>query len=149
MSAVARAAYSYRADPAVPSFPDDRPIVVFDGYCALCTGCARFVLRHDPAAKFRLLAAQSTLGHALYEHYGLDPQDDETTILIADGIAWFKSEAAIRIAESLGWPWSVIGCLRVCPRSARDVAYDVIARNRLRLFGRRTSCYAPAAGARD
>jgi len=149
VSAIARAAYSYRNDPAVPRFPDDRPIVVFDGYCALCTGFAQFVLRHDPAAKFRLLAAQSILGRALYEHYGLDPQDYETNILIADGIAWFKSEAAIRIAEGLGWPWSVLGCLRVLPRPARDVAYDVVARNRLRLFGKRTSCYAPAAGARD
>ena len=94
VSAIARAAYSYRNDPAIPRFPDDRPIVVFDGYCALCTGFAQFVLRHDPAAKFRLLAAQSILGRALYEHYGLDPQDYETNILIADGIAWFKSEAA-------------------------------------------------------
>src|SRR5262249_23315272 len=102
VSLLARAAYSYPADPAVPKFPHDRPIVVFYGYCALCTGFAQFVLRHDHAAKFRLLAAQSPLGHALYVHYGLDPLDYETNILIADGIAWFKSEAAVRIAEGLG-----------------------------------------------
>ena len=29
-----RGAYSYRDDPAVPSFPDDRPLVLFDGDCA-------------------------------------------------------------------------------------------------------------------
>jgi hypothetical protein len=33
-----RAPYSYRCDSAVPSFPDDRPIIIFDGYCALCSG---------------------------------------------------------------------------------------------------------------
>ena len=58
-------AYSYRADPAVPDFPDDRPIIVFDGYCALCSGWARFVLRHDRRERYRLLAAQSPLGRAL------------------------------------------------------------------------------------
>ena len=29
-------AYSYRNDPAVPAFPDERPIVIFDGNCVLC-----------------------------------------------------------------------------------------------------------------
>ena len=40
-------AYSYRADKAVPAFPDDRPLIVFDGVCALCSGFVRFVLRQD------------------------------------------------------------------------------------------------------
>ena len=70
-----RAPYSYRGDPAVPAFPDDRPIIIFDGYCALCSGWARFVLRHDPRGVYRLLPAQSPLGHALYVHYGLNPQE--------------------------------------------------------------------------
>jgi predicted DCC family thiol-disulfide oxidoreductase YuxK len=148
VSAVVRAAYSYRNDPAVPRFPDDRPIVVFDGYCALCTGFAQFVLRHDPAAKFRLLAAQSILGRALYEHYGLDPQDYETNILIADGIAWFKSEAGIRILEDLGRPWSLVGGLRILPRPLRDRLYDFVARNRLRMFGKRATCHVPDASER-
>jgi len=30
---VARAAYSYRVDPVVPAFADDRPVIVFDGVC--------------------------------------------------------------------------------------------------------------------
>jgi predicted DCC family thiol-disulfide oxidoreductase YuxK len=79
--------YSYRRDGAVPAFPDDRPIIVFDGFCALCSGWARFVLRHDRRALFRLLPAQSALGHALYVHYGLDPVDYETNILLAHGVA--------------------------------------------------------------
>jgi predicted DCC family thiol-disulfide oxidoreductase YuxK len=143
-----RAPYSYRSDPAVPKFPDDHPIILFDGYCALCTGFAQFVLRHDPAAKFRLLVAQSALGYALYRHYGLHPQDYETNILIADGFAWFKSEAGIRILEGLGRPWSLVGGLRILPRPLRDQLYDFIARNRLRVFGKRARCHAPDASER-
>jgi putative tryptophan/tyrosine transport system substrate-binding protein len=56
-----REPYSYRGDASVPQFPDDRPIIVFDGYCALCTGWAKFVLRHDRQEKFRLLPAQHEL----------------------------------------------------------------------------------------
>jgi predicted DCC family thiol-disulfide oxidoreductase YuxK len=138
-----RPPYSYRDDPAVPRFADDRPVIIFDGLCALCSGSAAFVLRHDAAGVFRLAAAQSPLGQALYAHYGLDPVDYESMILITDGVAWLKSEAAIRIAQGLGFPWSLALAFRILPRVLRDRAYMWIARNRLRWFGARTSCYRP------
>src|SRR5215471_18433670 len=93
-----RPPYSYRRDPRVPQFPDDRPIIIFDGYCALCSGWADFVLRHDRRRRLRLLPAQTPLGHALYVHYGLDPTDYQTHVLIADGLAYFKSDAGLRMA---------------------------------------------------
>ena len=140
-----RPPYSYRDDPAVPRFADDKPVIVFDGLCALCSGSAAFVLRHDAAGSFRLLAAQSPLGRALYAHYGLDPVDYETMILIADGVAYLKSEAAIRIARELGAPWSLAQVFRVVPRARRDAVYAWVARHRIRWFGARTSCYRPDA----
>ena len=135
--------YSHRTDPAVPAFPDDRPIIVFDGHCALCSGWAQFVLRRDPRATYRLLPAQSPLGRALYIHYGLNPTDYETNILIADGIAWFKSEGCIRMAEGLGFPWSLAAVFRILPAAVRDRLYTFVARNRLRVFGPRATCYLP------
>jgi predicted DCC family thiol-disulfide oxidoreductase YuxK len=136
--------YSYRADPEVRAFSDDRPIIIFDGHCALCSGWVSFVLRHDRAAVFRLLPAQTALGVALYRHYGLDPEDYETNILIADGRAYFKSESAIRMLERLGAPWSAARALRVMPAWLRDPLYDIVARNRLRWFGRRDICLTSA-----
>jgi len=140
---IAREPYSYRSDPAVPFFPDDRPIIIFDGHCALCSGWAQFVVRHDPQGKFRLLAAQSPLGQALYRHYALDPEDYETNILLAQGIAWFKAESSIRMFEGLGPPWSCARFVRVLPPVIRDRIYELVAANRLRIFGRQTSCFVP------
>lgn len=141
-----REPYSYRRDPAVPSFPDDRPIIIFDGYCALCSGWVRLVLRHDRRQVFRLLTAQSPIGHALYLHYGLDPEEFETNILLADGIAWFKSEGSIRMAEGLRFPWSLARLFRILPPRWRDALYMTLARNRLRWFGRRAACYRAEPG---
>ena len=138
-----RAAYSYRDDPAVPKFPDDRPIIVFDGYCVLCSSWVSFILRHDRRAIYRLLPAQSPIGHALYVHYGLDPQNFETYILIERGVAWFKSQATLRMTQGLGLPWSLAAILRVVPSPWLDRLYGVVARNRFRLFGKRTTCFAP------
>jgi predicted DCC family thiol-disulfide oxidoreductase YuxK len=136
--------YSYRRDSAVPAFADDRPIILFDGYCALCSGWVSFVLRHDRAKTFLLAPAQTELGTALYLHYGLDPRDYETNILIADGCAYFKSESAIRMLERLGAPWSAARILRVLPVPLLDRLYDIVARNRLRWFGRREQCLISA-----
>lgn len=141
-----REAYSYRQDPAVPAFPDDRPIIVFDGHCSLCSGWAKFVLKHDRQRRFRLLPAQTDVGLSLYIHYGLDPQDYETNILIADGLAWFKSEGSIRMAETLGVPWSLAKVFRVMPVRLRDGLYQWVARNRFRVFGRRDVCYRGEVG---
>lgn len=137
------ALYAWRADPAVPRFPDDRPVIVFDGHCVLCSRWARFVLRHDRRGRYRLLAAQSPLGRALYVHLGLDPDDFETNLLLADGRVWVKAEGSIRMAEGLGLPWSLAGALRIVPRRLLDRLYDRVARNRFRWFGRRDTCYAP------
>jgi len=140
-SDVPRAAYSYRNDPAVPKFRDDRAVIVFDGYCALCSGWVSFILRHDRHAIFSLLPAQSPIGRALYVHYGLDPVDYATNILLADGVAWFKAEGSIRMAERLGFPWRLAATFRLLPRTWREALYDAVARNRLRIFGRREVCY--------
>jgi len=138
-----REPFRYRGDPVVPSFPDDRPIIIFDGRCVLCSGFARFVLRTDRKRRYRLLAAQTPLGVALYRHFGLDPVDYETNILLEDGRVWLKSEGTIRMFEGLGFPWRLVSLARVLPRPLRDRLYEFIARNRIRWFGARETCYVP------
>ncbi len=138
-----RAPYSYRADSAVPDFPDDRPVLFFDGVCVLCTGFARFVLERDGRGTFRFASAQSALGQALYRHYGLDPVHFDTNLLLAEGRAFTKSDAFIEVMRRLGRPWSAAGCLAIVPRALRSLVYDPIARNRYRWFGERNACYVP------
>jgi len=138
-----REPFRYRGDPVVPSFPDDRPIIIFDGRCVLCSGFARFVLRTDRKRRYRLLATQTPLGVALYRHFGLDPVDYETNILLEDGRVWLKSEGTIRMFEGLGFPWRLVSLARVLPRPLRDRLYEFIARNRIRWFGARETCYVP------
>jgi predicted DCC family thiol-disulfide oxidoreductase YuxK len=138
---VQRKPYEYKTDRAVPRFAADRPVIIFDGNCVLCSSFARFIMRTDHVHRFRLLAAQSPLGTTLYEHFGLDPIRYETYVLLEDGKAYFRSDASIRIFAGLGWPWRVATLGRLVPRPALDALYNVIARNRLRWFGVRETCY--------
>jgi predicted DCC family thiol-disulfide oxidoreductase YuxK len=147
-TAIARP-YSYRLDPDVPSFADDKPIIVFDGHCVFCSGWARFVVRNDRRGRIRLLAAQSALGRALYRHYQL-PEDDYTTnLLLVDGLARFKSDGTLAMFGLLDWPWPVLCLARIVPTWLRDRAYGLIARNRLRWFGRSDTCFIPQPAMRE
>jgi len=56
-----RPPFSYRHDPAVPPFVDDRPIIIFDGDRAPCSGRAAFVLRHARAGTGYETIARSRL----------------------------------------------------------------------------------------
>jgi predicted DCC family thiol-disulfide oxidoreductase YuxK len=145
-----RLPYDYRTDPAVPRFADDRAVIVFDGHCVLCSGFAQFILKHDRDGRFRLLAAQSDLGRALYRHFGLDPVNYDTYVLLLDGNAFFRSDAAIRILYGLGGGWSLLAMTaRIIPAPLRDAVYNVIARNRLRWFGSRAQCFLPEPSQAD
>ena len=137
-------AYSYREDADVPDFPDDKPVVIFDGMCVLCSGGARWLKQLDRRARYRLMAAQSETGAALFRHFGLVSDDYETMILLEDGRLWQKSDAWLRICNGLGLPLSMLSILRWVPRRIRDGFYEWVARNRFRWFGRRESCYLPS-----
>ena len=135
--------YSYREDPSVPDFKDDKPIVIFDGHCVLCSGFANFIIRNDPRKALRLLPAQSELAEALYSHYALKPDDYETNLFIENGHVRVKSDGSLAMMTYLGWPWKGLNATRLFPRPIRDWGYSIIARNRLNWFGRRDLCYLP------
>lgn len=140
--------YSYSGDPAVGSFPDDRPLVIFDGYCGLCSRSVQFILRQDKAGEFRFLQAQSALGTTIYQHYGLATDNYETLILLVDGKLYTGSDAVLSVLARLGAPWSYLRLARILPLPLRDWLYRLVASHRMRFFGRTEACYLPTAGQR-
>lgn len=142
-------AYAYRDDPQVPAFDDSRPLVVFDGDCVFCSRSMRLVARADRAGRFRMTPAKQPLGQALYRHLGLSTDSFDTYLLLADGQLHQRTDALIEIARLLPWPWRAGIALRLLPRRLRDAAYDVLARNRYRLFGRAPDCCLVDSAFRD
>lgn len=53
------------------------------------------------------------------------------------------------MAEGLGFPWMLAGVFRILPVAVRDRLYEFVARNRLKFFGRRETCYMPDARFRE
>jgi predicted DCC family thiol-disulfide oxidoreductase YuxK len=127
---------------AIP--PSNRhPIILFDGDCVLCSGFARFVIRHDSAGRFRLATMQVPIGQAILAELGLPLSAWESNVLIEDGVAYLKSTAFLRVVRHLDRPWPLLALSACVPIAARDRLYDIVARTRYRVFGRRTSCFVP------
>ena len=128
---------------------DPRPIIVFDALCPLCSAQARFVLRHDRQARFRLASMQRIAGASLYRRFGIDPADPDTLIVVEGDRALRDSDAVLAIYRGLGWPWRLAGVVRLVPKRLRDLLYRWVARHRYRLFGRSERCWVPSAQDRD
>jgi predicted DCC family thiol-disulfide oxidoreductase YuxK len=119
------------------------PIVLFDGVCNLCNGAVQFILRRDPAGRFRFASLQSPAGEELQTRLGIDPKALDSILLI-EGERWYReSDAALRIAAGLSGPWKAAAVFRLIPRPLRDAAYRWIARNRYRWFGKQETCWLP------
>jgi predicted DCC family thiol-disulfide oxidoreductase YuxK len=130
------------------ALPRDKPIIVFDGVCVLCTANARFVLNNDRKGHFRMAAMQDSAGASIMRHAGLDPKDPTSFILLdppsEGGRIWMNSDAVLHMWSQLGWPWRLAMVFRVVPRFVRDPIYKTIARNRYKWFGQREECWVPS-----
>ena len=69
----------------------------------------------------------------------IDTHKTDSIIFISDEKIFFKSNAAIEIAKLLnGFP-HYLKYVQFIPRPIRDIVYDLIAKNRYRLFGKSCS----------
>lgn len=121
--------------------PDE--LMVFDGLCNFCSAQVRFILRIDPVGAIRFTSIQSPYGWYLAEQFGIDPDDPSTFLFFDRGHPLRASDAVIAMLGRLSRPWRWLRILRIVPRPLRDAAYQLIARNRYRLLGRRESCMIP------
>ena len=118
-------------------------IILFDGYCNLCSGTVQFVLKHDRKAKFRFASLQSEYGKTMLQKHQLPTQSFGTFVLVEDDKIHFKSTAALRVVKSLSGMWPVLYIFIIVPRFIRDAVYGFVARNRYKWFGKRDSCWLP------
>lgn len=125
------------------------PLILFDGVCNLCNAFVIFLIQRDPYKRFKFASLQSPAGQEFLQKYNLPVQEFDTFVLVeADGYST-KSTAALKIAKQLpGW-WPLLTVFLLIPRGVRDIVYDLIAKNRYRLFGKKEACLIPTPDIQD
>ena len=126
----------------------DGSIVLFDGVCNLCNGAVNFIIDRDASQRFRFASLQSEVGQELLARYGLPTHYTDSLVVIEDKKVSTKSTAALNIARHLDGAWPLCYVFILLPAAIRDFFYDIVARNRYRVFGRSNTCRYPTEAER-
>lgn len=119
------------------------PVILFDGYCNLCSLWVHFILKYDSQKKFRFCALQSTVAQKILNGFNFADQNN-TVVLVLDNLIFKKSTAALKILKSIGGPWSMFYVFILIPPFIRDAVYDLISKYRYKWFGKNVQCYIPS-----
>ena len=122
---------------------DSHSVILFDGFCHLCNGVVKFVLKRDSKHHIHFAPLQSEAGLCLLKAHGVPHENIDSIVLLEAGKWSIESTSALRIVRHLRWPWSLLYFLIIIPRSVRDAVYRWIARNRYRWFGKSQTCMVP------
>jgi predicted DCC family thiol-disulfide oxidoreductase YuxK len=141
--------YAYRGDPDVPQFDDAHPLVIFDGECVLCSTGVQWMIERDPNGETKFAAIQEAIPRALYDHYGLDPEEFDSFMVLVDGQPYLRWRGLCAAGRLLPAPWKWLGSAgRIVPDFIGDPIYDFVQRNRIGWFGARDICYLPDAASK-
>lgn len=118
-------------------------VVLFDGVCNLCSGAIQFVIKRDPKGYFKFASLQSDYGQQQLKRLGLNPKSYQSIVLITGDKFYERSDAALNVGRKLSGGWPLTYGLKIFPRFIRDAVYNLLARNRYKLFGKKDACWIP------
>ena len=118
-------------------------IVLYDGECGLCSHAVQFILKYEKQAEIHFTALQSPYGQQLIQKFQL-PNSLDSMIYVKNDQAFLRSDAAVRIAQELKFPWKILSIGKIIPKALRDYLYNKIAQNRHRFF-KSSQCLIPSA----
>jgi len=85
---------------------------------------------------------QSEKAEELLASRNISTAEIKTIILLEGEKTFQKSTAGLRILSKLPW-WGWVKIFLVVPRVIRDFVYDVIAKYRYKIFGKKEACMIP------
>ena len=83
-------------------------IILFDGVCNLCNRSVIFILKRERQSIFRFASLQSEAGQELLKWCGLPADYAQAVLLVDNGNIFFGSTAALKIGQTLKFPWSLL-----------------------------------------
>ena len=99
--------------------------------------------RRDPGAKLSFAWIQSEPGKQILKQLNMPTEHYDTIVFMEEGQPSYKSAAFLKIIKHLKFPWPVLWIGVIIPRFIRDWIYDLVARNRYKIFGKKDQCLVP------
>ncbi|AUP81407.1 thiol-disulfide oxidoreductase DCC family protein [Flavivirga eckloniae] len=126
------------------TIPKHKKLILFDGVCNLCNSSVQYVIKHDKKDIFMFAALQNDIGQELIKRFNIDTEKTDSILLYTpDNSIVSKSTAALKVAQHLGFPQSLMSVFFIIPPFIRNWVYDYIAKNRYKWYGKKDACMIP------
>lgn len=122
-------------------------VIYFDGVCGLCNGFVDFIMKIDRQGKFRFSPLQSE-----YAKANLPPEyvaDLDSVVVQIHGKTLRKARAVFAVLKEIGGIWGMAGAFGILPERFLNGAYDLVAENRYKIFGKKETCRLPTPEERE
>lgn len=116
--------------------------ILFDGDCSFCNFWVKFITKRDPKKQFEFVSLQSEKGIGLLDKYKVSKKID-SVVFIKNDKAFVKSGAVLRITWLLKFPYPLLIIFILIPGFIRNWVYDLIAKNRHKIFKENNTCEIP------
>lgn len=117
------------------------PLILYDGYCHLCTATVKFLIQTDRKKKLRFTPLQSKMAAKLSKDTQIKLMKSKGVGLYYKNSFWFKSEAIFKTFRILGGGYSILAVFSLLPLKFSNRIYDFIAANRYKWFGERQNLH--------
>lgn len=118
-------------------------IIFFDGVCNLCSGTVKFIIKRDKKVRFKFASLQSEIGQEMSEYFNLPVNDFSSFVYTYQGKCYLKSQAALKVIGEFGGFWKMLLVLKILPKFIFNFFYDIVAKYRYKIFGKKDSCLIP------
>jgi predicted DCC family thiol-disulfide oxidoreductase YuxK len=114
-------------------------ILFYDAYCVLCNRLVQFILKFDKIGKIKFAPIQGKT------HLDYFTENDsifqlDSVILKTSNKVLIKSSAFFEVLSIIGGPIKILLILQILPLKLNDFFYDMISKNRYKVFGKYDSC---------
>ena len=125
------------------NLPNDKKIILFDGLCNFCNFWVNYVIDHDEKDFFRFASLQSEFGQSILSNLNLAENDFDTFVLIESKKYFIRSTAALKVVKDISGWLKILYPFIILPEFIRDSVYNLIAKNRYKIFGKSETCRVP------
>ncbi len=120
--------------------PKNKTIILFDGECAMCNNYILFIAKNDSDDNFKFLSIQNKKVNEFKKIHSICTENISSIYIIDNNEIKSKSRAVLKIVSMLKFPYNLLTIFYIIPNFLRDIIYDLVAKNRYRIFGKVDEC---------
>jgi predicted DCC family thiol-disulfide oxidoreductase YuxK len=127
-----------------PTEKETRKIVFVDGYCNLCHQLVQILLLLDTQNTLFFSSLESSFSTTFFSEKHSTILSINSVVFYDGNELYFKSDAILKVAHTLGFPFSLCQIFFLIPKGFRDFIYDLVAKFRYKIFGKNSVCHITA-----